>query len=133
MVFSVQSMAFERGQGFEGASARALGPFKKHGETSRMAARNNISVFVLYIGVWLSIDLIDITLFKISGHEYEFLIILGMVLLSFVWVNKQLFKKRVPFFRWLSIFLLSAGLTVIWFFITMKMLVEIHLSIYGMI
>lgn len=94
-----------------------------------MTARNNISAFVLYVGVWLGIDLIDITLFKIPGHEHEFLMVSVMVLITFLLVNKHLFRKWVPFFRWLSIFLLSVGLTVIWFFVTMKMLVELHVSI----
>ena len=98
-----------------------------------MPVRINISVFVLYIGLWLSIDFVDITLLRIPGHGYESLIILGMVFISFLLVNKPLFRKLVPSFRWLSLFLFSVGLTAIWFFIAIKMLFEFHLSICGMI
>ena len=93
--------------------------------------KNNIFIFVFYLGLWLIIDIIDVKWFKIQGHKYELLITLGVVLISFTTINRKLFQTLAPFFRWLSIVILSAGLTSIWFFITITVLIKFHLSIGG--
>ena len=93
--------------------------------------KNNIVIFFLYLGLWLIVDLIDVKLFKKPGHKYDLLMILGVVFLSFAFINRKLFLKLNPFLRWFSLFILSAGLTSLWFFLTVSVLIEFHVSIGG--
>jgi hypothetical protein len=93
--------------------------------------RNNLIVALSYLCIWLIVDIIDVKWHKIPGYKYELIIILSVVLLSFVFANRTIFKKLKPLFRGVAIFAVSIGLTAIWFLITTTILGEFHLSIGG--
>jgi hypothetical protein len=92
---------------------------------------NNLIIALSYLCVWLIIDIIDVKYVKISGHDYELVLILGVVLFSFILANKSLFKRMNPIFRSLSVLILSAVFTTIWFFISITILLEFHITIGG--
>ena len=91
----------------------------------------NAIVAVLFLALWMVLDVIDVKIYKIPSYQFELQIGLSIVLISFMIVNKDLMKTKKMLVRIIGIALISSIITSAWFVISVAIILQFHMSIGG--
>jgi hypothetical protein len=93
--------------------------------------RNNIIVSLFFLFIYLIIDFVDVRIYRFEGFKYELFIALSVIFLSYVFTNKNLYSSGTLIFRVVIITFTSACLTVLWFIVSVFIVLQFHLLIGG--
>ena len=91
----------------------------------------NVIVAVLFLVLWMILDVIDVKIYRIPSYKFELQAGLSIVLISFMIVNKNFMKTKKILIRIVGITLLSSIITSAWFVISVAIILQFHLSIGG--
>ena len=93
--------------------------------------RKNVIVAVIFLVLWMILDVIDVKIHRIPSYKFELQIGLSIVLISFMIVNKNFMKTKRMVIRLVGITLISSIITSAWFVIAVAMILQFHLAIGG--
>jgi len=93
--------------------------------------RKNVIVAVIFLVLWMILDVIDVKICRIPSYKFELQIGLSMIFISFMIVNKNLMKTKKMLIRVIGIALISSIITSAWFIISVAILLQFHVSIGG--
>jgi hypothetical protein len=81
--------------------------------------------------VWLTADLIDVKIARLPSFPYETQIALAAAFIAFTVTGRNAWSELPPLQRWSAVAGVASILSVVWFAITVAIVLQFHLFIGG--
>jgi hypothetical protein len=81
--------------------------------------------------VWLIVDLVDVKVGRLPSFPFEIQIIVAAAFIAFVVASRNAWSKLPSLQRWAAVAGVASILTVVWFAISVVIVLQFHLLIGG--
>ncbi len=100
-------------------------------DRARRMIRRNLAVAVTMTAVWLVVDLVDVKVARLPSFPGELQIVLATTFIVFVLTNRNAWPQLSSLYRWPAVAGVASILTVVWFAISIAIVLSFHLRIGG--